>query len=667
MAGPAAVLVLLSLLALWSCAVAVAPLPGAVVPAPVRVGVVLDLTSAVGRERRACISRALDDFHAAHAGSGSARVELRVRGSRGDLATAAHAAEDLIKNGQVQAIIWGPGTLGKSDYAAHLGRRRNHVPVLSFSGVSPALCAFWIEDPVAASGGHATFGFTLGSDTITFPSPRTGRRISRKLGTRKSRKKCRGKTGLKIAVPLKLGFQVFVNVIDPVSKKQNVTGYSIDIFEAAMRNLHPRPCYNFFVFRGTYDELVGNVSFGVYDGAVGDVTITAERVATTDFTMPYTQSGVSMLVLAEDEPDTIRWTFVKPLNGRLWFATIVFFFYTGFVVWMIELPKNQEYQGSRSRQCSTALYFIFSTLTFSHGPIIRSPLSKIVVVVWCFVVLILVQSYTASLSSMLTAKRLRPLMTDLDQLRSSGDFVGYQDDSFVRSFLVSHNFSESRLRNYTTKEEYAAALRMGSKNGGVSAIIDEIPYLTSFLSDRRYENDFRMLGSIYRTPGFGFAFRLGSPLVHNLSTAILHLAGRDEGSRIERKWFGSASPPMGPSMVPDMDSTPLTFQSFSGLFVITVSISTLMLLISIIRSIHAKCTRLRKVEDESRPLQNTMGGDPSPVPQPYPEAGSDNFGAVEGSSENVGGIEPDPVQQNGIQDASVPPGHTQIQIELSSV
>jgi ABC-type amino acid transport substrate-binding protein len=82
----------------------------------------------------------------------------------------------------------------------------------------------------------------------------------------------------------------------------------------------------------------------VYDAAVGDVTITAERVTGTDFTMPYTQSGVSMLVLAE-EPNTVSWTFVKPLSPDLWFATIAFFFYTGFVLWMIELPTNQEYQG----------------------------------------------------------------------------------------------------------------------------------------------------------------------------------------------------------------------------------------------------------------------------------------------------------------------------------
>ena len=106
---------------------------------------------------------------------------------------------------------------------------------------------------------------------------------------------------------------------------------------------------------------------------------------------------------------------------------------------------------------------------------------------------------------MLTAKRLRPRVSNLDQLQRNGDFVGYQDDSFVRSFLINrHNISESRLRNYSTKEEYDVALRKGSKNGGVSAIVDEIPYLTSFISDSRYKKDFMMLGCIYKTPGFGF-------------------------------------------------------------------------------------------------------------------------------------------------------------------
>ncbi|XP_037464227.1 glutamate receptor 2.8-like [Triticum dicoccoides] len=668
MVWPAArlVLLLVTLLTLCSSAVAVGSPPAVALASPMRVGVVLDLTS-VGRERRACISMALDDFHAAHAGYGAARIELLLRDSRGDLATAAQAAEDLIKNWQVQAIIWGPATLTKADHVTHLGRRRNEVPVLPFPNISPTSCAFWLEDPVTVPRGYAKFGFTLGNDSITFPNPETDRRYRRKLGASNS---CGGK-GLKIAVPPKKGFQDFVNVTDPNSKKPHVTGYNIDIFEAAMRNLRPLPCYEYFVFNGTYDELVGNVSLGVYDGAVGDVTITAERVTTTDFTMPYTQSGVSMLVLAVDEPYKISWTFVKPLNGEVWLATMVFFLYSGFVVWMIELPRNQEYQGSSLRQCSTTLYFVFSTLTFSHGHTIRSPLSKIVVVIWCFVVLVLVQSYTASLSSILTMKRLRPSVTDFETLQKSGDFVGYQDESFVRSFLINHTINENRLRNYTTKEQYAEALKKGSKNGGVSAIVDEIPYLTSFLSESQYKNDFRMLGCIYKTPGFGFAFRLDSALVHNLSTTILDLVGGDEGSQIEKKWFGQGSPLMGASMVPNMDSAPLTLQSFSGHFVITGSISTLMLLISIIRLIYAKCTELRKADVESasysgtRLLQNGIGGNPDPDQQPSHEDGNNNSGGVHMSGQNAEDAEPDPVQQNGMHGGSVPAGH--IQIEMRNV
>jgi hypothetical protein len=138
------------------------------------------------------------------------------------------------------------------------------------------------------------------------------------------------------------------------------------------------------------------------------------------------------------------------------------------------------------------------------GQIIKSPLSKIVVVIWCFVVLILVQSYTASLSSMLTAKRLRPSVKSLDQLLLTGDYVGYQNGSFVGSLLKKRGFMPSRLRSYGTQKEYAEALRKGSMNGGVSAIVDEIPYLTSFLSNPQYQKEFQMVNRFYKTPGFGF-------------------------------------------------------------------------------------------------------------------------------------------------------------------
>lgn len=86
---PSPSLALVALLLLHVLCVDV-PLPAA---AAVRVGVVLDLTSDLGRKSLACISMALDDFYGA--GSGR-RVVLRARDSSGDVVTAAHAGKSAM-------------------------------------------------------------------------------------------------------------------------------------------------------------------------------------------------------------------------------------------------------------------------------------------------------------------------------------------------------------------------------------------------------------------------------------------------------------------------------------------------------------------------------------------------------------------------------------------
>jgi len=105
---------------------------------------------------------------------------------------------------------------------------------------------------------------------------------------------------------------------------------------------------------------------------------------------------------------------------------------------------------------------------------------------------------------MLTAKRLRPMVTDLNQLLHNGDYVGYQYGGFTCSFLIKQGFPLNRIKAYSNQEEYAEALRKGSKNGGVSAILDEIPYLTYFLSNPQYKKEFQMVNRMYKTLGLGF-------------------------------------------------------------------------------------------------------------------------------------------------------------------
>ena len=177
---------------------------------------------------------------------------------------------------------------------------------------------------------------------------------------------------LNVAVPVKRGFKQFVDVVfSPNSTTTTkVTGYCIDVFDEVMNNLaYPVP-YQYVPFNDSsdsYDKLVHQVRDGKADMVVGDVTITASRLDEVDFTMPFTESGWSMVVVARPDTTASMWIFLKPLTASLWLASLAFFCFTGFVVWVIEHRVNPEFRGTPSQQFGLIFYFAFSKLVFSHS------------------------------------------------------------------------------------------------------------------------------------------------------------------------------------------------------------------------------------------------------------------------------------------------------------
>jgi ionotropic glutamate receptor len=133
---------------------------------------------------------------------------------------------------------------------------------------------------------------------------------------------------------------------------------------------------------------------------------------------------------------------------------------------------------------------------------VLSNCARFVVIVWVFVVLILTQSYTASLTSLLTVQQLQPTVTDFKQLIKNQEYVGYQEGSFVFGILKEMNFDTSKLRQYDSTDQCDELLSIGSANGGIAAAFDEIPYMNLFLG--KYCSKYTMVASVYKTDGFGF-------------------------------------------------------------------------------------------------------------------------------------------------------------------
>ncbi|XP_064938921.1 glutamate receptor 2.1-like [Musa acuminata AAA Group] len=388
---------------------------------------------------------------------------------------------------------------------------------------------------------------------------------------------------LRIGVPLFDETDEFVKVErNPITNVITVSGFCIDVFEAALQTLPYALPHEYIPFEnekglcaGTYNDLVDQVYFQKYDSVVGDVTIRENRSRYVDFTLPYTESGIAMLVPVKDSINKNAWIFLKPLTFDLWLGSLAAFFYTGFVVWVLEHRINMEFRGPVSQQLGTIFYFSFSTLVFAHREKLENLLSRIVVIIWVFVVLILTSSYTASLTSMLTVQQLQPTVTDLHELQNNGEYVGYPVNSFVKGLLMQLNFDEKRMRGYSYSNEYVEALKKGSHSGGVAAIVHEIPYIKQFLS--KYCKGYTMVGPIYKTAGFGFVFPKGSPVVPDISRGILNVTEGDSMIQIEKKWFGGRDSCLKQGDI--VGSGSLGFNSFWGLFLLSGAVSTCALVI----------------------------------------------------------------------------------------
>ncbi|OWM81901.1 hypothetical protein CDL15_Pgr007940 [Punica granatum] len=393
---------------------------------------------------------------------------------------------------------------------------------------------------------------------------------------------------LKVGLPVKSGFYQFINVErDNFTNAPIVTGYCRDIFEAVMKALPFGVPFEYVPFetsegsgesKGNYDDLVHEVSREAYDIVVGDITILLNRSLYAEFTLPYTESGVSMIVRVKGDAKKNAWIFTKPLKMELWITIGAFFVYTGIIIWVLEHRVNTEFRGTPGKQIGMILWFSFSTLVFAHRERVMSNLTRFVLIVWVFVVLVLSSSYTASLTSLLTVQQLQPTFTDIDNLIRNGGSIGYQEGSFLYGVL-KESIDESKLQVLRTAEDYNEAL----SNGSVSAIVDELPYLRFVLS--QYCSKFRMVGPTNRTAGFGFAFPKGSPLVPEISRAILKVTESKEMNDITAFWFKSKSE-CSEQDETTVVSNSLSLNSFKGLFLIAWVSSTTALAIFLVNFLY---------------------------------------------------------------------------------
>ncbi|TYI28097.1 hypothetical protein ES332_A05G220200v1 [Gossypium tomentosum] len=352
---------------------------------------------------------------------------------------------------------------------------------------------------------------------------------------------------LKIGVPARGAFNQFVKVsYDQGINGSYVTGFSVEVFEAVVKRLPYQLPYVLVPFYGSYDDMVEQVYSKGLDAEVEDTEIMAYRYQYAEFSQPYLESGLIMVVTAKPDKSKERWVFLETFTRRMWLITIAMHTFIGFVIWLIEHAENPNLT-----RFGAVLWFSITVLFFAHREPLRSNLSRFVLAPWLFAILIISASFTASLTSMLTISHLQPSVSDIDTLLRTNASVGCNGNSFIVGYLINVlGFKPKNIRKIDSINDYPDAFR----NGDIQAAFFVVPHAKVFLA--KYCKGFTMTGPTFKLGGFGFVFG-----------GILKVIKNGEMLRLEEYLLISNNSCSQSTGVSDGSSSSLGPRPFAGLFI----------------------------------------------------------------------------------------------------
>jgi len=297
------------------------------------------------------------------------------------------------------------------------------------------------------------------------------------------------------------------------------TGISVELWRQIAKELGLE-----YEFRET--NLSGNffgLAQGWLDVSVGPLTITASREEVCDFTHTYFVTSLAAAVPASRLPGSTRflaaifdiglwWAILRIALGLLGIMAIV-----AFLIWLCERRANAAHFGGgghAARGFGSALWWSAVTMTtVGYGDISpRTVKGRVIAVVWMFVSLVLVSTFTATMASILTTERLNQgaVIRGLDDLRQIR--IGTFADSSTARFLDVNHI------DYNTfgREELFAAL----KQEKIQAVLYDEPFLR-YVVRTQYPGQFTLLPLGLALQHYGFAVREGSPLREPINRVLL--------------------------------------------------------------------------------------------------------------------------------------------------
>ncbi|RJS92874.1 transporter substrate-binding domain-containing protein [Salinisphaera sp. Q1T1-3] len=279
--------------------------------------------------------------------------------------------------------------------------------------------------------------------------------------------------------------------------------------------------------------LVSGLADGSLDVSVAALTVTESREARIDFSFPFYTTGLAIAVPRHGGSPiwlTVKRFFSWPFFTALAALTAVLLI-VGVLIWLAERGRNAEEFGGRALEgLGSGFWWAAVTMTTvgygDKSP--RTPLGRLIGLVWMFAAIIIISSFTAAIATSLTVGSL-----------ASG-IHGVSDLAHVRVVTVADSAAVEALRNRgirsSTRASLAEALDAVAE-GDADAAVYDAPLLRYRVSEDN-ARDLMMVDGTFDRQDYAFALAQGSPLREPINRAILAELDSSDWNRLTLRFLG---------------------------------------------------------------------------------------------------------------------------------
>jgi ABC-type amino acid transport substrate-binding protein len=286
----------------------------------------------------------------------------------------------------------------------------------------------------------------------------------------------------------------------------------------------------------TAQEIIDALKNKTADVGVGALSVTAQREAMIDFTQPFYESGLQVLVsgssgsFADNIFSLITNLFNLELVG-MFLLLIGTMFIISYLVWRCEHKINEDqWPADYKTGMWESFWWTISTLLVG-GADNKGPVGvggRIVAIIWMLLSIVLVSLLTASFTTTLTINTLKGDINGPEDL--PGRKVATVKGSTTETWLSEKG---AKVAPFATVAECIAAL----KDGAVNAVVYDAPVL-QYESAKMNDEKLQMVGPIFLRQNYAFALQQDSPLREKLNQALLTASERGVGNDLRKKYFG---------------------------------------------------------------------------------------------------------------------------------